>query len=139
MAGRSSRTVGSAARVNGRSSSRMIGVVSVRNGRVWRSAGPSARAAGRRSWSVGPSSVAIASALASASCVASSVDGSSRSVARMLASWWASVANTAFEFSTNSATWSSLLPSSSISSEKLWITRLMFWRRSASCSLTWRA
>ena len=43
-AGRSSRAVGSAARVNGRIWSRMIGVVSVRNGRVSRSDGPSARA-----------------------------------------------------------------------------------------------
>ena len=102
-AGRSSRAVGSAARVNGRIWSRMIGVVVVRNGRVSRSAGPSARAPGRSASSVGPSTEAIAPVLASVSCVTSSVDGSSRSVARMFASWLASAPNTAFEFSTNSA------------------------------------
>ena len=124
-AGRASRRVGSAARVKGRISSRRIGVVVVRNGCVSRSAGPSARAPGRRSSSVGPSTLAIASTLASASCDASSVDGSSCSVARMFASWLASAAKTAFELSTNPASWASLLPSSSISSEKLWTTRLM--------------
>ena len=48
-------------------------------------------------------------------------------------------ANTAFEFSTKPASWSSLSPSSSVSSEKLWITRLMLRRRSASASFTSRA
>jgi hypothetical protein len=77
--------------------------------------------------------------LPSVSCVAVSADGSSRSVARMFASCSASAPNTALEFSTSSASWVSRLPSSSVSSEKLWITRLTFCRRSASCSLTWRA
>ncbi len=104
----------------------MIGVVVVRNGRVWRRDGPSARAAGRSSSSVGPSTLASRSAFPSDSCVTSSADGSSRSVARMFASWAASAPKTAFEFSTNSATWSSRLPSSSVSSEKLWMTRRMF-------------
>ena len=139
IAGCSSCTVGSAARANGRSSSRMIGVVSVRNGRVSRSDGPSARAAGRRSSSVGPSSEAIRSTLASAFCDSSSVEGSSRSVDWRFALWFASAANTAFELSTKLATWSSRLPSSSISSERLWIDRFRFCRRVASSSLARRA
>src|SRR5215218_6403936 len=133
-AGRSSFTAGRDARTNGLISSSITGVVARRNGRVWRSDGPSARAPGRSACSVGPSSSPSALALPSAVCVSPSVEGSSRSVARRFASWFASAAKTAFELSTNSASWSSLAPSSSSTSEKLWIARLMFSRRSASPS-----
>ena len=137
-AGRSSLTVGSAARVNGRSSSRMIGVVVRRNGRTLRWVGPSARAVGRSASSVGPSSSASRSALPSVVCVICSEDGSSRSVSRRAASWLAKLAKTALESATKSATTSSLSPSSSVISEKLWIARLMFAERSARASLTRR-
>ena len=63
IAGRSSLTVGSAARENGRSSSRMIGVVSRRNGRTLRWVGPRPGRPGRSACSVGPSSSASACAL----------------------------------------------------------------------------
>ena len=82
----------------------MTGVVPVTNGRTLRSVGPSARAPGRSACSVGPSSSASACALPSPRWVSWSADGSSVSVERRFASWRASVANTAFEFSTNSAT-----------------------------------
>ena len=67
-----------------------------------------------------------------------SEDGSSRSVSRSDASWLARLANTALESCTKSATASSRSPSSSATSEKLWIARLMLAARSASCSLTSR-
>ena len=82
----------------------MTGVVPVTNGRTLRRVGPSARAPGRSACSVGPSSSASAFALPSPLCVAWSAVGSLLSEERRLASWLASVANTAFEFSTNSAT-----------------------------------
>jgi hypothetical protein len=131
IAGRSSWTVGSEARVKGRISSRMTGVDSRRNGRVLRSEGASARAAGRRSWSVGPSVSASVFVLASVVCVVRSVPGSLSRIWRRLASWRASVPNTAFEFCTKFASCVSRLPSSSVNSEKLWTTRAMLRRRSA--------
>ncbi len=132
-AGRSSLTLGRAARTNGRISSWMIGVVSTRNGRVSRSAGPSARAPGSSASSAGPSSSASTSVSASAVRVSRSVPGSSATVADRFASCAANAAKTALEFSTNSASWSSLPPSSSTTSEKLWITRLRLrWRLASS-------
>ena len=138
IVGSSCVTVGREARTNGRISSWMIGVVSRTNGRTSRSVGPSARAPGRSACSVGPSSSASAFALASPRWVSSRVEGSSTSVARRFASWRASVSNTAFEFSTNSASWSSFVPSSSITSDRLWMTRLMLRLRVSSAPNTLR-
>ena len=97
-AGLSALAAGRDARTNGRISSRITGVVSRRNGCVSlerRAERAGARAAAPAS--VGPSTSASTLVSASADCVAVSVDGSSCSVARRLASWRASEAKTAFE------------------------------------------
>ena len=129
---RSSRTAGRASRANGRSWSRMIGVVWRRNGRVWRSAGPSSRAVGRSASIVGPSSSASVVVLPSVVSACCSVGGSSRSAARRFWSCAASAWKLAFDESTSSASCVSFSPSSSVSRRKLWMTRLVLRRRSAS-------
>ena len=139
IAGRNSLTVGSAARVNGRISSRMIGVDSRRNGRVCCSDGPSERAAGRSDSSVGPATAANVSTLPSVAWVVFSVPGSLRRISRSAASWDASDSKTAFEFCTKFASCVSRRPSSSVTSEKLCTTRARLRRRWASPSLISRA
>ena len=60
----------------------MIGVVSLKNGRVFRSAGASSRANGRSLWSAGPSSLASPPALRSVVFVCESAPGNSRRAPR---------------------------------------------------------
>ena len=104
IAGRSSFTVGSAARVNGRISSRMIGVDSRRNGCVCCSDGPSARAAGRRSSSVGPATFGERRDLAERILRRRErTRAASAGSARSEASWSASVSKTALEYCTKFA------------------------------------
>ena len=139
-AGRSCLTVGSAARVNGRSSCLITGVVLVRNGRTWRSVGPSARAPGRRCLQRRAERLGEPLDLGQRrSASTSSVEGSWRSVCSRFASWLRErgedrvrVHDEVGELRVAAGR------AASVSSEKLWTTRSMFARRLASASLTSR-
>ena len=128
-AARRSRVAGCVSRENGRISFLITGVVARRNGRVWRSEGPSARAPGRSLFSAGPSWLASASTSVSVELVCFSVPGSSSSERRRLASCEAMAWKFTFEESTNWDSWRSRSPSAVVSSWKLWMTRRTFFCR----------
>ena len=103
MAARRSRTVGCTSRAKGRIWSRMIGVVSLKNGCVLRSAGARLRANGRSRSSAGPSSAASAPVFVSVCSVWSSAPGKSRIASRSEASSDAKASKFAFAESTSAA------------------------------------
>ena len=107
----------------------MIGVVWTRKGRVAASAGPRARAVGRRSLSVGPRWLASVVTFPSVVCPVASVPGSSRSEARMFASWEASARKFVFDAVTNDEICESRLPSSVVRSARSCTTCATFLRR----------
>ena len=114
----------------------MIGVVWLRNGRVCTSAGPRARAPGRRAPSVGPSTLPSSVTLANVVFVACRAPGSSCSDTRRFASWAANALNTLLDESTSAARSSLLAPSACESRRKLWIERRMLRSRTASAPLS---
>ena len=130
---RRSRTVGRTSRANGRSWSRMTGVVSRRNGRVSRSAGASARAPGaalQRRAELGRERRRSCAASSRSARARPAAAAAPRAGCRLLRrrsprSWrWPSPRAPPAR-----GPWS---PSSVASSWKLWTTRVMFRRRSAS-------
>ncbi len=105
------------------------------SGRTWRSAGPSAWAAGIIRRDPGPRTFAKRSPLTRARRVSLSAPGNSRSRPRSEASWRANEPRASFEERTNSASRVSRWPSSRLRSPKFVIDRLMFSRRFARAPL----